>query len=130
MESLQIVNDFLSAVQKGDYEKVNSLADPAIQWDQPGNNLFSGTKGSLKEVYEMVGGMSSLTNHTLQLTAVQTLAVNGDSVAALVKWKAAKPTGEQLDVDNIDVYTVKNGKIVKAIVYSADVEKENSYWIN
>jgi hypothetical protein len=37
---------------------------------------------------------------------------------------------KKLDVDNIDVYTIEKGKIVKAIVYSADLEKENQYWAN
>jgi uncharacterized protein len=130
MESLRIVNDFLTAVQTGDHEKVNALADANIHWEQPGNNPFSGTKTSLKQVYEMVGGMSGLTDHSLKLTAVRTLAVNGNSVAALVNWKAKKANGDELDVDNIDVYTVNNGKITRAVVYSADIEKENKYWKN
>ena len=130
MESLEIVNDFLTAVQTGNHEKVNALAHENIHWEQPGNNPFSGTKTSLKQVYEMVGGMSGITDHSLKLTTVRTLAVNGNSVAALVNWKAKKANGEELDVDNIDVYTVNNGKITKAVIYSADIEKENKYWKN
>lgn len=130
MESLKIVNEFLVAVQTGDHEKVNTLVDNDIRWEQPGNNQFSGTKNSLKEVYEMVGGMSHLSNHTLKLTSVRTLAVNDNKVAALVHWDANKPNGEKLDIDNIDVYTVTNGKIVHAIIYSADLEKENKFWAN
>jgi ketosteroid isomerase-like protein len=130
MESLNIVNAFLTAVQTGDHEKVNALVAADIHWEQPGNNRFSGTKSSLKEVYEMVGGMSGVTNHTLKLASVRSVSVNGNSIAAVLNWKATKPSGEILDVDNIDVYTVKDGKIVNAIVYSADIEKEDKYWMN
>ena len=130
MESVRIVNEFLNAVITGNHDRVNELVDANIHWEQPGNNPFSGSKQSLKEVYEMVGGMSAITNHSLKMTAVKTLAVNDNSVAALVHWKATKANGDVLDVDNIDVYTIEGGKIVKAVVYSADLEKENQYWAN
>ena len=36
--------------------------------------------------------------------------------------------GNSLDVDNIDVYRVEDGKIVKATIYSADLQQENLCW--
>jgi uncharacterized protein len=127
-QALQTVNEFLTAVQKGDFAKLGVLLHPELEWDQPGDNRFSGVKKSAKEVFQMVGGMFEMAANTLALTEVKVLAVNGNSVACLLHWKAAHPLGNSLDVDNIDVYRVEGGKIVKATIYSADLQQENLFW--
>ena len=51
-----------------------------------------------------------------------------------IKWrllfagKPFNPAGAVLDVNNIDVYTVENGKIVEATVYSEDIAQEDNFW--
>ncbi|GAB3931082.1 nuclear transport factor 2 family protein [Larkinella terrae] len=124
----KVVSDFLTAVQKGDNATVAASLHPNIEWNQPGNNRFSGAKKSSTEVFQMVGGMLEVSAHTLELTDVKVTAVNGNTVACLVHWKAVKPTGLVLDVDNIDVYTVENEQIVSAKVYSADITQEDDFW--
>jgi ketosteroid isomerase-like protein len=47
----------------------------------------------------------------------------------VLRWKASRP-GAQLDTDNIDVYTVENGKIVAAKIYMADMAQEDAFWGN
>ncbi|WP_227686867.1 nuclear transport factor 2 family protein [Spirosoma arboris] len=128
-QSMQVVRNFLTAVQQGDQAKLASLIHPAIEWSQPGSNRFSGTKKSSTEVFQMVGGMFQATDNSLALTDIKVLTANGNSVACLVHWKAVQPNGGILDVDNIDVYTVDNGQIVKAKVYSADVAQEDNFWL-
>lgn len=128
-QSMQVVSEFLTAVQQGNQVKLGSLIHPNIEWSQPGNNRFSGTKKSSGEVFQMVGGMYAASENSLALTDVKVLTANGNSVACLVHWKAVQPNGGILDVDNIDVYTVENGQIMKAKVYSADVTQEDNFWL-
>ncbi|WP_460958886.1 nuclear transport factor 2 family protein [Spirosoma litoris] len=128
-QSMQVVRTFLTAIQQGDQAKLAALIHPAIEWNQPGNNRFSGTKKSGTEVFQMVGGMFQATDNSLALTDIKVLTANGNSVACLVHWKAVQPNGGVLDVDNIDVYTVENGQIIKAKVYSADVAQEDNFWL-
>ena len=66
--------------------------------------------------------------HTLKLADIKQLTVNGNQVACLVRWKAAQPGGGVLDVNNIDVYTVENSKIVEATIYSEDIAQEDEFW--
>ena len=73
--------------------------------------------------------MFAATNNSLALTDIKVLTANGNSVTCLVHWKAVQPNGGMLDVDNIDVYTVEKGQIVKAKVYSADVAQEDNFWL-
>jgi ketosteroid isomerase-like protein len=125
-----VVKEFLDAVQAGNLEKVGTLLHPEVVWDQPGSNQFSGRKVSLPEVFQMVGGMLQTSGNTLALTEVKTLAVCGDSVSCLLRWQAGLPSGAQLDVDNIDVYMVEEGRITEAKVFSTDIEMEDRFWGN
>ncbi|WP_420149661.1 nuclear transport factor 2 family protein [Spirosoma sp.] len=124
----QTVKNFLTAVQKGDNQTLAALIHPDIQWNQPGTNRFSGQKTSSAAVFHMVGDMFAATANTLSLADIKQITVNGNKVACLVRWKAAQPGGGVLDVNNIDVYTVENGKIVEATVYSEDIAQEDGFW--
>ncbi|MEH6309143.1 nuclear transport factor 2 family protein, partial [Olivibacter sp. CPCC 100613] len=99
----------------------------SVKWNQPGANRFSGLKQSSNEVFEMVGGMFEISRNTLSLAAIQTIAINGNQASVLLRWTAGQP-GDGLDVENVDVYTVKDGKIVEVTVYSADLKHENAFW--
>ncbi|GAB3777156.1 nuclear transport factor 2 family protein [Spirosoma horti] len=128
-QSMQVVRDFLTAVQQGNQAKLAASLHPNVEWDQPGNNRFSGIKNSSADVFKMVGGMFEVSSNSLVLTDIKILTANANSVACLVHWKAVQPNGGLLDVDNIDVYTVENGQIVKAKVYSADIAQEDNFWL-
>jgi ketosteroid isomerase-like protein len=128
-QAMHVVSDFLTAVQQGNQAKLAASLHPNVEWDQPGSNRFSGIKKSSADVFKMVGGMFEVSANSLALTDVKVLTVNGNSVACLVHWKAVQPNGGVLDVDNIDVYTVENGQIVKAKVYSADIAQEDNFWL-
>jgi len=127
-EAKNVVTEFLTAVQQGDTAKLGALLNPDIQWNQPGNNRVSGIKKSNMEVFEMVGKMFELSDNSLRLTDIKSISINGNKVACLLHWNATQPAGGILDIDNIDVYTVENGLITKADIFTADVKKENQFW--
>jgi hypothetical protein len=127
-QATQVVTRFLTAVQTGDTQTLGALLHPHVEWDQPGNNRFSGKKKTSAEVFQMVGGMFELSANTLRLTDIKVVTANGNSVACLIHWNAAQPVGTILNVDNIDVYTVENGKIVAAKIYSQDLAQEDVFW--
>lgn len=123
-----IVTDFLQAVQTGNNAQLAALLHADIIWEQPGDNAVSGLKRSAAEVFGMVGKMFELSGNTLRLTDIRSVTANGNEVACLLNWRATKPNGEQLNVENIDLYTVANGQIVRAKIYTADEEAENRFW--
>ena len=127
-EAKKVVTEFLTAVQKGDTQKLAALMHPDVEWSQPGNNQLSGIKRSRAEVFQMVGKMYELSYSTLVLTSIKSIGVNGNSVACLIHWNAGQPSGRILDIDNIDVYTVENGQITKVNIFTTDAEKEDKFW--
>ncbi|NIG53244.1 nuclear transport factor 2 family protein [Chitinophaga sp. Cy-1792] len=127
--SLAVVTNFLAAVQKLDFDTVAGLLHPNVKWEQPGNNRFSGIKNSVEDVLAMASGMFAISEQTFALDAVHSYAVNGDDVAATLTWKANRE-GQQLNVQNIDVYTVAEGKITAVKIFTADEQQENNFWGN
>ncbi len=127
-EPADIVKKFFEAYRHGYHEQLINLLHPQMSWIQPGDNRISGTKQSREEVLKMGKLMGELTDQSILLADVKILSSSGNTVACILQWKAAQPVGNVLDVENIDVYTVENGKIVNVKVYSADLEQENKFW--
>jgi uncharacterized protein (TIGR02246 family) len=128
MEPAQVVKEFLTAYRQGNHEKVNSLFHPDVVWVQPGNNRVSGVKKSRTELNQMGGKMMELSDRTMQLTDVKIFSATGNTVVCILHWKAVQPTGNVLDIDNIDEYTVENGKIIMAKIFSEDIAREDKFW--
>lgn len=125
---LEVVSSFMNAIQTGDGARAVSLIDSLVQWDQPGNNRLSGIRKNKKEVLALFHAFKDLSAGTIKLTEVKTLSVNGNSVACQLHWNAVQPVGKVLNIDNIDVYTVVNGKIRNVVIYSADLKLEDDFW--
>lgn len=123
-----VVKEFFNAYSLRDHARVSSLLHPEILWVQPGDNPIAGVKKSREEVLQMGKRMSELSEKSITLAEIKFLNASGNSVACILRWKAAKPTGAVLDVENVDIYTVENGKIVYVKVYSADLTQENEFW--
>lgn len=126
-QTLNTVREFLVAVQNGDQAKLGALIHPEIEWNQPGNNILSGVKRSNMEVFQMVGEMYRISEGTLLLADIKLIALNGNSAACTLHWTARK-AGAELNIDNVDVYTVENGQIVAVKVFSEDLTLEDSFW--
>ncbi|ARK13510.2 nuclear transport factor 2 family protein [Fibrella sp. ES10-3-2-2] len=126
----QTVHEFLTAVQQGKLDKAIPLLHPEIQWHQPGSHQFAGQKHSRDELVQMISGMFQFTANSLRLTTFDNLAVNGNQVACVVHWQAIQEAGGRLSVDNIDSYTVVDGLITQATIFSADLRQENTFWPN
>lgn len=128
-QALAVVTEFINAVKTLDLERVGALLHPDVKWYQPGRNQFSGPKNSVAEVFRMVGGMFEVSLNTMKLDQAKVFALNGGSVAVSLIWKASRP-GAELDTENIDVYTVENGKIIAVTVFATDLQQEDAFWGN
>ena len=124
----QVVFNFLNAVKNMDLDTVGMLLHPDVNWSQPGANQLSGRKTSSAEVFEMVGKMFELSGNTLKLRSFSPISVNGDRVACSLNWNATNAAGKELNVNNIDVYSVNNGHIVNVEVFTDDEELEDNFW--
>ncbi len=127
-DPLTVVKNFLTAYMQRDHAAFSSYLHPDIVWIQPGDNRIAGIKKSKAELLQMGAKMAELSAGTIRLVDVKYYAVNGSTVACVLHWTGAQPPGGTLDVTNIDIYTVENGKIIMARIFSDDIEQENRFW--
>jgi uncharacterized protein len=125
---IQVVKEFLTAYMEHNGEKFTSLLHPDVIWVQPGDNRVSGVKKSKAELLQMGAKFAELSARTLKLVDVKYFSPVGNTVVCILHWTATQPTGGILDVKNIDVYTVENGKIILVKVFSEDILHEDRFW--
>ena len=125
--ALNVVSGFLKAVQQGDQAGLKLFLDPDVVWHEPGNNRFSGVQKGRAAALAMIGGMYEVSQGSLQLSEIKWLTANGNQVAALLHFKANRP-GATMEINCIDVYTVKNGKIVGLRTFTDDQKMEDAFF--
>jgi uncharacterized protein len=123
-----LVTNFLTAVKNHDAATFGKILDENIVWVQPGNNIISGTKKSLAEVFEMSKTINITTSKTFQLVDFKILAIGTNEVLCQLHFKAIREEGASLDVINYDTYRIENGKIISAKIYSADIKQEDYFF--
>ena len=95
-----------------------SLFDDDIEWVQPGESSVSGAFHGKAEVMEHIGRLAEKapTVKLIQLVA------EGDTVVAITEVTAGGETGE-----DADVFTVRNGKTVRAEIHGDTALMERVY---
>ena len=107
-ENKELIKKGYAAFSSGDVETVMDLFDDDIEWVQPGKSLISGTYRGKAEVMELFGELAEK-----RLTVkVKGLVAEGDTVVALTEVSVGGETGQ-----NADVFTVRDGKTVRAQVH-------------
>ena len=101
-----------------DIETVMSLFDDDVEWVQPGESAVSGTFHGKTEVMEYLG---RLAEKSLAVKLIDLFA-EGDTVVALTEVSAGGETGR-----DADVFTVRNGKTVRALMHGDTAMMERVY---
>jgi uncharacterized protein len=117
-DNKEIIQRGYAAFSAGDVESVMNSFDDDIEWVQPGGSSVSGTFHGKTEVMEHLARLAekSLTVKLIQLVA------EGDTVIAITEVTAGGETGE-----DADVFTVRNGKTVRAQIHGDTALLERVY---
>jgi uncharacterized protein len=107
-ENKELIKKGYAAFSSGDVETVMDLFDDDIVWVQPGKSVISGTYRGKAEVMELLGELAEK-RLTVKLNG---LVAEGDTVVALTEVSVGGETGQ-----NADVFTVRDGKTVRAQVH-------------
>jgi ketosteroid isomerase-like protein len=107
-----------AAFASGDLEAVMNSFDDDIEWVQPGQSAISGTFHGKAEVMEHLGRLAEKS----MSVSVSQLVAEGDTVVAITQVTAGGETGE-----DADVFTVRNGKTVRAEIHGDTALMERVY---
>jgi uncharacterized protein len=107
--NIEVVKKGYEAFSAGDIETLMDLFDDNIEWVQPGESAISGTYRGKGELGDLIGRLAEK-SATVKLNR---LLGDGDIVVGLTVVAAGGETGQ-----DADVFTVRDGKIVRAQVYA------------
>ncbi|MGW6442163.1 nuclear transport factor 2 family protein [Lentzea sp. NPDC055074] len=124
---LAVVTTYFEALESGDLATVSAQFADDVVWHQPGDNRFSGLHRGSEAVGAMIGGMMSVSEGSFSLKRNAPLMVNGDVVAAPVRWTAQR-SGAEMDGVGVDLMRVVDGKVVEVRLFTADPAEEDAFW--
>ena len=108
-QNIEVVKRGYEAFSAGDVETVMSLFDDNLEWVQPGESTISGIYRGKGEFGEY---LARLAEKAVAVRALSFIA-DGDTVVAFTELTAGNEMGE-----DADVYTLRDGKIVRAQIYT------------
>lgn len=127
MTQKEVIIAYAEALGKGDIPTAFSFFSEKIKWHQPGKNKFSGIKNGADEIGQILGGMVEDTKRTFAVKPNGNIQVNGNLVVMPVRFSGSID-GRSIDMTGIDLFKVKDGKIVEVWLFSEDQEVEDDFW--
>jgi uncharacterized protein len=124
---LAVVRKYFDALSAKDFATVAALFADDIVWHQPGANQFSGTRRGGAAVGEMLGGMTTVSEGTFEISLTGPLMANGTLVAAPVHF-SGKRDGAATDQDGVDLLRVEGDRIAEVWLFSFDPAEEDAFW--
>lgn len=114
------------AFTKGDVLTLAELFAADTVWHQPGSNPLSGDHQGRDAVLAFLGNLAGLSGGTYKVELHDLLA-NDDHVVALSRETASRQ-GKRLDSLSVQVYHVKQGKIVESWSFVQDDPAYDEFW--
>ena len=116
-----------AAFGAGDMDSLrNSYFDPGIQWHQPGNNHFSGTRRGIDEVLNQFMQTFQETDGTFS-TEIHDVLANDDHAVALASFTATKD-GKTITDRYTHVCHIKDGKLTESWIFGENQPKVDEFW--
>ena len=117
-KNIELVKKGYEAFSAGDGDTMMSLFDDNIEWVQPGDSAISGTYHGKAELGEH---LSRLAEKSVTVKLNRLLA-DGDTVVALTEVTVGNERGQ-----DADVFTLRDGKTVRAQLYGDTAMMERVY---
>jgi ketosteroid isomerase-like protein len=115
---LRVVRKGYEAFTAGDMETLMSLLDDNIEWIQPGESAISGTYHGKGELSEYISRMAEKST----TVSPHRFLAGGDTVIVLSETTAGGETSQ-----DADVFTLRDGKLVRAQVYGDTAIMERGF---
>ena len=114
------------AFAKGDMATLRELFSENVVWLTSGNNPLSGEHRGRDAVFAMFARSAELSGGTVRMEVHDVLA-NDEHAVALVRATASRQ-GRQLDLLEIAVYHVSNGRVTEAWSFPYDQRASDEFW--
>jgi ketosteroid isomerase-like protein len=117
-QNIETTKKGYAAFNAGDLEAALSVFDDSVEWTIPGDSVIGGIHRSKRELTEL---MAQLAQKTTNVETKRFLA-DGDVVVVQTEVTAGGETSQEADV-----FTFRNGKIIKAQSYGDTAMQERVF---
>lgn len=126
----EIVGQYFSSLESGDFATLMDLLDEDIIWHQPGNSILSGTYRGKKAVGDLFGRFMEISQGSFKIDEVSAIMENGNLVSATLRFSARRCgyVDVHIEMSGVDLMRVENGKIKEVFLFSADQKAEDDFW--
>jgi len=122
-----LIREAFAAFGRGDIDALQAqFFAPDIRWHFPGRGPVAGDHEGVARVTEMFGRLSALSGGTHRIELHDVIG-NDEHVVALHTTRAER-AGRQLEVNAIQVFHVRDGKVTEAWTQHADLYAVDEFW--
>ncbi len=114
------------AFGKGDMAALAELFADDIVWHVPGNNPLTGDYKGRDSVLGFFGKSAELAGGTLKVEVHDILANDEHGVA--LTHDTAQRGGKSLDDNAVQVFHIRDGKVVESWLYAGDQAANDKFW--
>lgn len=115
------------AFANGDLDTLREQFSPDIVWHSGGHNALTGDYKGIDEVFGLFGKLFEVTGGDMSQELHDALA-NDQHAVALSRLRAARPDGRKLDMNQVGVFHVTNGKVTEAWTYPEDQQAADEFF--
>jgi uncharacterized protein len=122
-----VVRAGFAAFARGDLDALRHQHFAAdIRWHFPGRGPLAGDYEGVDQVIEFAGLLSGLSDGTHRIELHDVIG-NDEHVVALHTTRAARK-GRQLEINAVQVFHVRDGKVTEAWTYHTDINSVDEFW--
>ncbi len=122
-----LIREGFAAFGRGDIDTLQAqFFAPDIRWHFPGRGPVAGDHEGVARVAEMFGRLSELSGGTHRIELHDVIG-NDEHVVALHTTRAER-AGRQLEVNAVQVFHVRDGKVTEAWTQHADLYAVDEFW--
>ena len=114
------------AFGKGDMETLTELFDQDATWHVPGEGPLSGNYSGREAIFGFFGQIAVLSGGTFKAEPHDFLA--NDEHAVVLLNSTANREGKELNMNETNVYHIKDGKAFEAWTFSEDQRAIDEFW--
>lgn len=114
-----VVRRGYDAFARGDLDALRRLMHPDVTWNEAGRNALAGTHRGIDAVLGMFAQLHALSGGSFTADVVGCAEIAPGLVAALAHDTATMPGGA-IDVTNVHVFRVEDGRVVEVTAHPSD----------
>lgn len=123
--ALKVVQNFFAAYGKGDMEALKNYVAEDVEWYIPGRHVLSGTKRGVDEFLAFFNqlGKAGFKAEVMIMAANDTYVIDAHR-----GWSTKGKNGENVDLNWVLLYQIKDGKIKRVQNFSGDAYTSDAFF--